>query len=175
MTEVFETSEEDLIDDLNFLSKLVHNPVKKTIITRPSREGKNLDFNVTRRGPKLKFKAKIIQAIQFCVFFISYPFRSLVRSDDFALYHLGTYSLKVLLAKNYEKTEIKDGKKMCSDSTCLEKSKAEKRICLPLVDSSIRQIKIGTVKLDTSEIIQLLIGTVVVIACLGVSENKNII
>ena len=64
---------------------------------------------------------------------------------------------------------------MCSGSTCLEKSKAEKRICLPLVDSSIRQIRIGTVKLDTSEIIQLLLGTVVVIACLGVSENRHII
>ena len=64
---------------------------------------------------------------------------------------------------------------MCSGSTCLEKSKAEKRICLPLVDSSIREIKIGTVKLDTSEIIQLLLATVVVIACLGMSENRQII
>ena len=108
-------------------------------------------------------------------FFISYPFRSLVQRYDFDLYLAGTYSHKVLLAENYEKTEIKDGKKMCSDSTCLEKSKAEKRICLPLVDSSIREIKIGTVKVDTSEIIQLLIGTVVVIACLGLSENRHII
>ena len=78
---------------------------------------------------------------------------------------------RIQLADFYMRTNIKDAKKSCSNSTCFEKSKAQKKICLPVVDISKSLIQIGNIELGRSHVILIILGSVVLLSCLGKFEK----
>ena len=74
---------------------------------------------------------------------------------------------RIQLADFYMKTNIIDAKKTCSNSTCFEKSRARKKICLPVVDVSKSHIKIDNIEIESSHVILIILGSVVLLTCLG--------
>ena len=52
--------------------------------------------------------------------------------------------------------------------TCFQMSKAENKICLPVIKSDETEISLGAMRLRRQEIFLAILGVVVVITCLGI-------